>query len=394
MSYRSVVIVLAVAVIGSALLFHLFTREISATWSAFAVHPELRSSLRAQLADLRSLARLDPTRAADYRRRFEITRQLLNHTEVLEMNRVAMVQRYEQILLLVVALLMTLMAATYVVLRRRDEHRLAQLRESIIALSRGDREAEMITGTNRDLIGRVFAIVGETARVVARDRRRLLQLDHLASWQEAARRLAHEIRTPLTAARMEVSRLRTVSPDGATIDSVLEELDVIATFTSQFTAFGSLPEPRRKAESLPRVVSDFVERFSDAWPNVRLASNGNVLAEQEVSLDREMIRRVLVNLCTNSANALGERMGTVELNVSTSPLAAFVDVVDDAGGIDATIVSRIFTPYVTTRRAGEGMGLGLAISKKIMLDHGGDLELVKSNDQGTHFRLSIPTERP
>lgn len=373
MSYRSIIIVLAAAVLVSALLLRLFAREASAAWSAFAVHPEIRGSLRAQLTDLRTLARLNPDQAADYRKRFEATRNLLNRTEVLEMNRDAIVRRYEEMLLAAIVVLMTLTAATYVLMRRWDEQRLAQLRLAIVALSKG--EAVHVRGRG-DLIGRVFTIVGETAQVVARDRRRLMQLDHLASWQESARRIAHELRTPLTAARLEAERVQATS--------VIEELDVLASFTRQFTSFAALGPPALRAECLYRVVSDFVERFGDVWPDTRLLLNGHD-RHSSVSIDREMIRRVLVNLTANSALA-GAR--TVELQVS----AGSVDVIDDAGGIDASVVSRIFTPYVTTRTSGDGMGLGLAISKKILLDHGGDLELIETGSHGTRFRLTLPLQ--
>ncbi len=371
MSYRAIIIVLAAAVLTSALLLHLFAREASAAWSAFAVHPEIRGSLRAQLVDLRTLARLNPDQAAEYRRRFDTTRNLLNRTEVLEMNRDVIVRRYEQMLLAAIVVLMTLTAATYVLLRRRDEQRLAQLRLAIVALSKG--EAVQTPGGG-DLIGRVFAIVGETAQIVARDRRRLSQLDHLASWQESARRIAHELRTPLTAARLEAEKVHATS--------VIEELDVLASFTNQFTSFATLGPPALENESLRRVVSDFVERFADVWPNTHLTMNGDE-DDEPVSVDREMIRRVLVNLCANSALAGAHN---VELHVARGS----VDVIDDAGGIDAQVVSRIFTPYVTTRRSGEGMGLGLPISKKIMLDHGGDLELIETSPRGTRFRLTFP----
>jgi signal transduction histidine kinase len=371
MSYRAIIVVLAAAVLASALLLHLFAREASAAWSAFAVHPEIRGSLRAQLVDLRTLARLNPDQAAEYRRRFDTTRNLLNRTEVLEMNRDAIVRRYEQMLLAAIVVLMTLTAATYVLLRRRDEQRLAQLRLAIVALSKG--EAVQTPGGG-DLIGRVFSIVGETAQIVARDRRRLSELDHLASWQESARRIAHELRTPLTAARLEAEKVHATS--------VIEELDVLASFTNQFTSFATLGPPALKSESLRRVVSDFVERFGDVWPNTHLTMSGDE-DDAAVSIDREMIRRVLVNLCANSALA-GAR--NVELHVARGS----VDVIDDAGGIDAQVVSRIFTPYVTTRRSGEGMGLGLPISKKIMLDHGGDLELIETSPRGTRFRLTLP----
>ena len=70
-----------------------------------------------------------------------------------------------------------------------------------------------------------------------------------------------------------------------------------------------------------------------------------------------------------------------------------LDVADNGPGIPPEIRPRVFEPYVTTRRVGEGMGLGLAISKKILLDHGGDLEVLASSPAGTTFRLTVPRKR-
>ncbi|MES1240944.1 MAG: ATP-binding protein, partial [Acidobacteriota bacterium] len=72
--------------------------------------------------------------------------------------------------------------------------------------------------------------------------------------------------------------------------------------------------------------------------------------------------------------------------------AASLDVADDGPGLAPEVRGRVFEPYVTTRRTGEGMGLGLAISKKILLDHGGDLELVETSEAGTVFRMTLPAK--
>ena len=78
------------------------------------------------------------------------------------------------------------------------------------------------------------------------------------------------------------------------------------------------------------------------------------------------------------------------LRAGETPRGVFLEVADDGPGIAPEIRSRVFEPYATTRKVGEGMGLGLAICKKILLDHGGDLELVASSGAGTTFRLTFP----
>ncbi|MCP4560794.1 MAG: two-component sensor histidine kinase, partial [Bosea sp.] len=103
-----------------------------------------------------------------------------------------------------------------------------------------------------------------------------------------------------------------------------------------------------------------------------------------------MLRQVLVNLCDNSSLALGDRRGRLELGLGSDAEGPFVEVSDDGPGIADEVRSRLFEPYTTTRTIGHGMGLGLAISKKIMLDHDGDLELLRTSEDGTTFRLTLP----
>ena len=108
------------------------------------------------------------------------------------------------------------------------------------------------------------------------------------------------------------------------------------------------------------------------------------------SYDAELLRQVLVNLCENSAAALqgaGREQGVVRLALHGAGSLATLDIVDDGPGISAEARSGLFQPYATYRPG--GIGLGLAISRKILLDHGGDLELVPSQ-RGAAFRLSLP----
>jgi signal transduction histidine kinase len=137
-----------------------------------------------------------------------------------------------------------------------------------------------------------------------------------------------------------------------------------------------------------------VATFAAAWPNLTLRYEppGKPLP---AALDRDMLRQVLVNLCDNSALAIratGEERGTVTLRPGETAAGVVLDVADDGPGIPPEIRPRVFEPYVTTRRVGEGMGLGLAIAKKILLDHGGDLEVLASSGTGTTFRLTIPRQ--
>jgi signal transduction histidine kinase len=239
-------------------------------------------------------------------------------------------------------------------------------------------------------------MIERTSRTMARDRRRLAKLRNLSSWQEAARRHAHEMRTPLAAARLELDRLRTPGegskPASAdwlrAVDGVAEELRQLGEFTSRFAGFAKLREPALEACDLSEFVGRFTASFATAWPNLELVFDQPTAAP--VAMDREMIRQVLVNLCDNSSLALGESSGRTSFRLACDDHLVTLEVADDGPGVDPALREQLFQPYATTRGVGEGMGLGLAISQKILLDHGGDLELAASSACGATFRLTLP----
>ena len=234
-------------------------------------------------------------------------------------------------------------------------------------------------------------MIEETSRVMTRDRKRLATLQNLSLWQETARRHAHEMKTPLTAARLELTRLREmVNGEGRqAVESLHEELDRLGRFTREFTSFARVPHPRLEVHDLGTVVAEFASTFDLAWPGLelRFSRNGGSFP---AAVDRELLRQALVNLCDNSSHA-GAHTITLRLGEDHG---IRIDVTDDGPGIPSEIRGRIFEPYVTTRKVGEGMGLGLSISKKILLDHGGDLELVETSETGTIFRMTLPKGDP
>ncbi|HET7434137.1 MAG TPA: ATP-binding protein [Thermoanaerobaculia bacterium] len=315
--------------------FWILLHQISAVWLDVALHPEVRAALERSLDDQKQLRALDPAQRENYRARFNETRRLLNRMEVIRLNREAMLRRFELALLGVFAI--ALLAAAVVTWRR---HR------------------RMQDASRREFLERVAAL------------------------QETARRHAHEIKGPLTAARLELDRLGELARSGGDVaeaqESVAQELTRLARFTTEFSQFGGLGEPVLRRESLAALLDEFCATFANAWNGVTLRVTEP--SHASVCADRDMIRQVLINLCTNAARAGAQSIAfTIGRNT--------VDVRDDGGGIAESLRARIFDPYVTTRKIGEGMGLGLSISRKILLDHGGDLVLAETSPSGTVFRL-------
>ena len=401
MSWRSVLATLGGIVLAAAAVLWLVERQISSAWFRVGLQPEVVAALERSLDDRKALARLDPAREAEYRRRFEADQAVLNRLRILEHNRAEIVRRYELLLLGAVGTVLLAAGGAHLLRQRVRERRIERLRDALVELSAG-RDDVVLGDRRRDTLGRIAAMVEETSRVMTRDRRRLAYLRNLSGWQEAARRHAHEMRTPLAAARLELDRLRdalggdeVARPAEArqAAESLREELDRLGRFTRQFTTFGRLPRPRLEVCDLAPLVGEFAATFSRAWPNLELVLDppeGGPPGRFLAAADRDMLRQVLVNLCDNSAQALGERRGAVVLRLGGTAASAHLELRDDGPGIAPEVRDRLFEPYVTTRREGEGMGLGLAISKKVLLDHGGDLELVDTSAAGTKFRLTLP----
>ncbi len=401
MNLRAAAVTLCGMLLTAAAMLWIFDRQISRTWFRLGLQPEISSALERSLADQKALARLDPRRRAEYRARFESHQSLLNHLRILEHNRKEIIRRWEMILLAGVAAVLAVAGGAHLIRQGRLDARLERLRMALVALSAGQEDLT-IGDRGRDTLGRIAGMIEETSRAMARDRKRLAYLKNLSVWQETARRHAHEMRTPLTAARLELERLQRLldrPPEKNGLAearqvavSVGEELERLGRFTQQFTSFARLPQPRTAVHDLSAVVEEYVGTFASAWPNLTLrfeAPDRPLLA----SLDRDMLRQVLVNLCDNSslaARAQGNDRGTVILRPGEAGRNVVLDVADDGPGVAPEIQPRIFEPYVTTRQVGEGMGLGLAISRKILLDHGGDLDLLTSSGAGTTFRLTFP----
>jgi nitrogen fixation/metabolism regulation signal transduction histidine kinase len=408
LNLRVTLLTLLALVAAAALVFHLFQKQLSGAWFAFGVHPDVLALIDRSLEDQKRLAHLEPVRAPAYRRRFEEVRALQTHFKVLAYNRQEIVERYERTLLGVVAGIVVLAGSGYALRQARQGTRLARLQTALAELSAGRTDVR-VGERRRDLIGRIAAMVEKTSRVMARDRRRLASLENLSAWQEAARRHAHEMRTPLTAARLELGRMRSLLDDGGEEareeearrelvhlqESVGQELDRLGRFTQGFTSFARLPQPALARHDLGRLAGELTDLFAAAWPELTLRFDPPPSRRRifEVLVDPEMLRQVLVNLCDNSALALrgrGNGKGTVTFGLAALDEGVALDLADDGPGVPPEIRGRLFEPYTTSRRVGEGMGLGLAISRKILLDHGGDLELLRTSEAGTVFRLFFP----
>jgi signal transduction histidine kinase len=393
MSLRQIVIPVVVMLSCAVAIGLLIQRQLEATWFGFGAYGRVIEALERSLDDQKELAAVEPERATEYRARFEGLRETLNGLRVLEHNRDRLLGRARLALFALLAAVVGAGAVASVAISRRDQRRLGRLRTALKRLSAGE-EVGVLEVRGGDAIGRVAEMVEETSRLVGGQRRRLEGARRLTAWQEAARRQVHEIRGPVTSAQLQLRRLRTlVNLEDATVVEALSgleaELEMLALWTRSSAKFGRLPLPKPERVDLRNEVQQFAASFADAWPGLDVNVETSSEPPIPVAVDRPMLRQVLVNLAENSAQAIASAGGSLVLYVRRDGESAVVEAEDDGPGIDPSVADRLFDPHVTTRALGEGSGLGLAISRKIALDHGGDLETVDS-DCGARFRLRLP----
>jgi two-component system, NtrC family, nitrogen regulation sensor histidine kinase NtrY len=400
MSLRRRLMALTAATLGGLLVFHLLHRQLVGVLPGAGIAPEVVSALERSQADLKQLAQVDPGRGAEYHARFDALQALANRLRIVDDSREALAARQQALVLAAAAVAFVGLGVALAWGARRDARRLERIGDALERLASGSSDIRL-RESGSDHIGVVARMIEHASEVVARDRRRLASLQQLAAWQEASRRQAHELRTPLTVARLELGRIEdslagqvSLSELARSVGEVRSEIQRLDELVQRFAAFARLPPPDRRRDDAGELLREFAATFADAWPRLALVAppspSGGVAC-----FDRAMIRQVLVNLCENSARALAGRPGTVTLTLHPpAPGAALaIDIADDGPGMAPEVRGRAFEPYVTTAGPGQGMGLGLAISRKILLDHGGDLELVDSAT-GATFRLTLPREGP
>jgi len=306
---------------------------------------------------------------------------------------------------LTIALVTVLTLATVLglVVARRATRRVAILREAARRVGEGDLGVR-VTPRGKDELddlghdfNRMVALLGNT-------RSRLEYLQKVSAWQEVARRLAHEIKNPLTPIQLAVqelgSKYRGDDPGYArllaTAQEILrEEIDSIRRLVDDFSAFAKLPKVAPAPLDLGQVVDDFVRGHVNWQPFLRFTRPAGPVP---ALCDRMLIRRVLTNLVENAVQAAdgAGRVPEIALGVEADEARgrALITVDDNGPGVAPAERGRICDPYVTTKE--HGTGLGLAIVRKILIDHGGDVTVSSAPPPlgGARLEVAIPAGPP
>jgi two-component system, NtrC family, nitrogen regulation sensor histidine kinase NtrY len=265
----------------------------------------------------------------------------------------------------------------------------------------GDLEST-IDGVGSGEVGDALDAFNRMTRELKRTRAKLLRAERIAAWRDIARRIAHEIKNPLLPIQVSIETMRKTyakrHPDFDEIFeestlAILEEVERLKRIVQEFSRFARMPRPEPRPMQVGEVAEHVVALHRDGAVPVRLG----VEPAPVVLADREQITQVLTNLVQNAVDACAQgdaAAGEVRVRVGPSARGAGVDLIveDDGPGIPEAERDRVFEPYYTTKVG--GTGLGLAIVHRIVLDHGGDIDVETSTTGGARFRVWLRPEGP
>jgi two-component system, NtrC family, nitrogen regulation sensor histidine kinase NtrY len=236
----------------------------------------------------------------------------------------------------------------------------------------------------------------------------LVSAQRTSAWADVARRIAHEIKNPLTPIQLSAERLRrkfgkTITEDRAIFeqctDTIVRQVDDIRRMVDEFSRFSRMPKPVMVPEDVADTVKQAVFLMRVGHADIDIDAK---VPEQDMParFDRRLISQALTNIIKNAAEAIsalpaGSEKGRIEVSAERIGHEIVIDVIDNGIGLPKDNRSRLLEPYVTTRD--KGTGLGLAIVGKILEDHGGGIELHDASEKipgqrGAWMRLRIAAE--
>jgi two-component system nitrogen regulation sensor histidine kinase NtrY len=225
----------------------------------------------------------------------------------------------------------------------------------------------------------------------------LIRAQKVAAWREVARRLAHEVKNPLTPIQLCAERLarhfQSAPPATRALveectKTIVGEVESLKGLVDEFSQFARMPAPKRIPTNLSTLLADTLALYVGLFRDVTIACQSSPdlpLAR----VDPEQIRRVIINLVDNAIEAM-DRKGRVDIELRHAGAERVIRIIvaDDGPGIPAGEREKLFMPYYSTKR--RGSGLGLAIVRRIIAEHGGAIEVTDNTPRGTKFVLELP----
>ncbi|MCD6293972.1 MAG: HAMP domain-containing protein [Deltaproteobacteria bacterium] len=221
----------------------------------------------------------------------------------------------------------------------------------------------------------------------------------MAAWREVARRIAHEVKNPLTPIQLSAQRLKKrygekLGGEDARVfldctGMIIAQVDELKRLVNEFSNFARMPAANPAPSNISEIIEESLTLYREAHKDISFMFNrsGNVPI---FNLDREQIRRVMINLLDNAIEAMeGKGEVVIDLDYDSVLKMARIEVADNGRGIDFRNKARLFEPYFSTKK--HGTGLGLAIVNTIITDHDGFIRVKDNHPKGTKFVIELPT---
>jgi two-component system nitrogen regulation sensor histidine kinase NtrY len=274
------------------------------------------------------------------------------------------------------------------------KHRAHSIQKEIYVNVRGENLVLQTTlSPLRDDKGRELGYV-----LVFDDLTKLINAQRASAWREVARRIAHEIKNPLTPIKLSAERLQkkfSAQLNDAAFESctqtIIQQVDELKELVNEFSSFARLPQANPAPNDVNGLIQESVVLFQEGHKQISF----DLKLDHQIPLfdvDREQMKRVFINLLDNAVAAVQDLTGPKQITISTvyDPVLriARLVVADNGPGIPAEIRDRVFEPYFSTKEA--GTGLGLAIVKRIIDDHSGFIRVFKNSPTGSRFVIELP----
>ncbi|MBN1773041.1 MAG: HAMP domain-containing protein [Deltaproteobacteria bacterium] len=315
-------------------------------------------------------------------------------------------RRFGWVYMIILGVAATLTLGVSILFARRVTRRVAAIARATRQVATGDLDVRIVPA-GRDEIAELARSFNEMVADLRESRDRIAYLSRVSAWQGIARRLAHEIKNPLTPIQLAIQQVAEKYEGGdeqygklvqTAREVIEEEVATLRRLTTEFSAFARLPQVQPVPTDLGEFLDDCRAAFGGAAAEQGVDLEWHSPARPlTVPLDRQMMRRVIDNLVRNALEALAGEGGAaagrpapriaVEADLRPGGARARIVVRDNGPGIPSDAREHIFEPYFTTKPT--GTGLGLAIVKKIVLEHAGEIE-VDSSPEGSVFRIELP----
>ncbi len=227
------------------------------------------------------------------------------------------------------------------------------------------------------------------------DMTELEKAQRMMAWREVARRIAHEVKNPLTPISLSAQRLKrkysgTVNDEvfDECVVTIVDHVELIRNLVNEFSAFARFPTANPKLDDLPPIVEETIALYREGHEAIEFKIN---IPEEipRLPLDRQQIKQALINLVENAVSSV-KNQGTVVVNLDHDPILnkVMIEVTDTGDGISDEDKTRLFEPYFSTKKS--GMGLGLTIVSTIVSEHNGMIRALDNTPTGAKFVIELP----